>query len=285
MIRGDPSREQRPTPGGLPQGSPLSPILFTLYLVPMVRDDHTYCYTDDVTVLAYGDTEDSVQGKLTGRLGELLAWGKKNGVPFDNAKSEHIIFTAKKGPRPDILVQGVVAPHKEALRWLGVWFNQRLTFKPHAKTVAARGRPATALLNKISGKVKGLPARFAVQAVRAVVLPTILYAAEAWHGLYGTAGVNTALEVVVNDGLQPALPAWQTTRLPVLHLESGIPDVAQLTEDRKNVYARRLFRLGSTHPVVRKLHQLRAPGRKKNTLLENLAARVGGTPPPLESKK
>ncbi|KAK0729449.1 hypothetical protein B0H67DRAFT_638067 [Lasiosphaeris hirsuta] len=41
----------------------------------------------------------------------------------------------------------------------------------------------------------------------------------------------------------------------------------------------RLIRLGRQQPVVRKLHKLRAPSRKKDTSLEKVARRIGRVPP------
>lgn len=118
-----------------------------------------------------------------------------------------------------------------------MWFDPLLHFRAHAKAVGARGKPTVALLERVSGKVMGIAPGL---AVKAVLLPTLLYATEAWHGRRGECYVNDKLDVVVNDGLRAALPTWSTTRVPALYLESGIPAAVYLVEDRKNAFARRL---------------------------------------------
>lgn len=69
---------------------------------------------------------------------------------------------------------------KPHLKWLGVVFNRKLTFKDQVRAVTAKALRATSLLARVNQCYRGLPPRLAVTAVKAVVLSNTLYASDAW---------------------------------------------------------------------------------------------------------
>jgi hypothetical protein len=73
----------------LPQGSPILPILFLLYVEPFLRLSRgRFGYADDGVILATGTTIQMVHTKLQKHLDITLVWGQENGILFNSAKTE-----------------------------------------------------------------------------------------------------------------------------------------------------------------------------------------------------
>ncbi|EGU73600.1 hypothetical protein FOXB_15890, partial [Fusarium oxysporum f. sp. conglutinans Fo5176] len=84
---------------GLPQGSPVSPILFLLYTEPIYRlgnPQGRFGYADDTAILSIGDTVDETTAMASGAIDEMVRWGATNGVSFDSKKTEVMHFSRSK---------------------------------------------------------------------------------------------------------------------------------------------------------------------------------------------
>lgn len=79
----------------LAQGSPLSPILFLIYLAEVLIHDteHRFEYADDLCIYRVGHTLEGNSALLGQDLQQILNWGMANKVSFDPEKSELMHFT------------------------------------------------------------------------------------------------------------------------------------------------------------------------------------------------
>ena len=134
------------TDTGLPQGSPTSPILFLIYIADLgkeVEEAHQgtigLSFVDDVTWLVRGKTADQVARKLERCATTTLGWAQRNAVTFETEKTEAILFTRKRNRMREVRQNIKVGTHsvkfsREAVRWLGVWLDAKLTLKHHHQT-------------------------------------------------------------------------------------------------------------------------------------------------------
>ncbi|KHJ30301.1 hypothetical protein EV44_g3340 [Erysiphe necator] len=98
---GDTVTEETALHCGLPQGSPVLPILFMLYIEPILRvgkQRGNFIYADDIAILRTGRSLTECTEKITHNLERLLPWGQENALSFDPEKTELQHFT--QAPRP-----------------------------------------------------------------------------------------------------------------------------------------------------------------------------------------
>ncbi|RKK09713.1 hypothetical protein BFJ65_g16158 [Fusarium oxysporum f. sp. cepae] len=122
---------------GLPQGSPVSPILFLLYTEPIYRLSNPqgrFGYADDTAILCVGDTVEETAAAASRSVEEMVRWGAANGVSFDPKKTEVMHFSQSKLETAPAIRHGDVEKHPEAaMRWLGIWLDSSLSFRVHAE--------------------------------------------------------------------------------------------------------------------------------------------------------
>lgn len=130
---------------GVPQGSPVSPILFTIYLSQVFAEVERKCnitaisYVDNIGLLAIGKDYDTVTKHLKKAAQTIEAWASKNAVEFDIAKTEAILFSRQNDQKYKTAMttqririgETEVTYNHAATRWLGVWIDSHLKPREH----------------------------------------------------------------------------------------------------------------------------------------------------------
>lgn len=118
---------------GIPQGSVLGPVLYTIFTHDMPsREDITVAtYADDTAFLCLRPSSSEASRILQLQLDNLQQWLTKWNIIVNTEKSCHISFTLRRENCPPVLLNGNVIPSKDTVKYLGLHLDRRLTWKAH----------------------------------------------------------------------------------------------------------------------------------------------------------
>jgi hypothetical protein len=166
MPEGTSNRIQTPT--GIPQGSPLSPILYLLYNADLIedcssRDVTTNGWVDDTSFMAIGRSEAQNITKLQRACGKSIQWAKRHASVFDPNKYGlvHFVPPGIEPQQSEIFVEGVdglntiIWPTETAERYLGFWLDSKLTFEHHYEKALIKGNTSLQALRGLAGSTWG----------------------------------------------------------------------------------------------------------------------------------
>ena len=280
---------------GLPQGSPVSPILFMLYIAPLLAlgDQRArYGYADDVGLLACSPSLASNADILSEHLQTALDWAASEGVAFDSAKSELMHFSRKREDStaqltsPPVMAGDLVVEEnrtRKYLRWLGVLFDRKLTFKFHAAAQAQKAVKISKALSSLGNTVRGMRPLRLRQAVLACSMSVAYFASETWWPGRKRTGlrrpvsnrVDTLLrgfQIATHTAARAILPAFRTTPTPILHRESGLLPAEIALDSRTRRAAVRIHKLDVRHPLRVRAAEIKHLSRPTSRLARQILA-------------
>ena len=234
---------------GLPQGSPISPALFAIYIADIhavvegqVQDSRGISFVNDVTWLVEGRDVGEVVQRLERCATASLTWAEGNAVRFEMSKTEAILFSRKRAHKrcqaPVRIGDQTVRFAPEATRWLGIWLDSELRLVENRHRRIAKARQAEARLRRIVSKY-GVPPASTRNLQMAIVQGTMLYGAElTWNG---RRGATREYQDAISRMGRATLGAFQSTPLGIVTAESGLTPTGALLDHRQAGFTRRLF--------------------------------------------
>lgn len=121
---------------GMPQGSVISPVLFIVMVNDMFQDVGAgyglSLFADDGAIWKRGRNIKFIIEKLQGALEKVVEWGFRISVE----KSKYVIFGNKgKIENQGLFMYGKPLERAKMFRFLGVHFDERLTWRAHIEKV------------------------------------------------------------------------------------------------------------------------------------------------------
>ncbi|GMH37763.1 hypothetical protein BSKO_05636 [Bryopsis sp. KO-2023] len=171
---------------GLPQGSPLSPVLFLIY----INDLLLALEATGVTVRAFADdilltTSGAHMGPLEERMNLALkiveTWSAEWRVTFNPTKCCAMEISRKRTKVPlQLWLRGALIPQVTEMRYLGVIFNHKLAWSDHVDSVFKKGKKWLGTVRKLVRRQFGCHPNIMQIFANTCLVPKLFYACESW---------------------------------------------------------------------------------------------------------
>ncbi|EAQ87075.1 hypothetical protein CHGG_08328 [Chaetomium globosum CBS 148.51] len=239
-VNGFTSGRQELPQAGLPQGSPLSPVLFLFFNADLVQhkidaNGGAIAFVDDYTAWVTGPSAESnrtgIQG-LDSKLSSTKPLTGRNGARFSEQPFS---------------VKGEVVKPKESAKILGVVMDRELRYKQHIARTAAKGLAAALALKRL----KILSPRTARQLFVATVAPVMDYAANVWMHACGEKALSW-LNRAQKIGALAITGAFRTAATAVVEAEASIYPVRERHAQAAASLWINIHTLPGTHPLAMK---------------------------------
>jgi hypothetical protein len=255
---------------GIPQGSPVSPILATLYTAFLFRAVRVEAVRGETgsTLLAYVDDGllEVVSSSLETNM-QILAqiypqcieWLHRVGLSTDDDKLELQHFTRQHhDTSPTLTVprangQGTITVSAQAsMRWLGIFFDRKLSFRYHVEVMANRALSTVNGLRMLANTVCGMSFLNMRLLYKTVVLPVLTFGAAVYFSGHRQKCLVNILQRTQNAALRHMAGAFRTTPTEALHHIAAILPIDLFLQRTPNTAAVCLRTLPRTsQPLLR----------------------------------
>lgn len=280
QVNGQASEVRSLPQAGLPQGSPLSPILFLFFNADLVQQridcyGGSIAFVDDFTAWVTGTTAERNRDGIEAIIKKALDWERRSGATFEAEKTAIIHFTRKayKSDSEPFAIKGRLVRPKTQVKVLRMIMDSGLKYKEHIARAATKGLEAAMELQRL----RGLTPATARQLFTAMVAPVMDYASNVWmHACkYRRA---SPINRVQRIGAQAIVGTFLTVATSVAEAEAHIASAQERFWRRAIKMWIDLHTLSTTNPLRNATSRIRKFRRYNRSPFHELAVALNEIP-------
>jgi hypothetical protein len=262
----------------IPQGSPISPILFLIYVRELFRQiaAKVLSYIDDISLSVASTSLKKNIRILQREVAKMYELRAKNVIQFDLAKTEFMHFTTGKEAKTASLrlPNGEVVEPKETVRWLGIWFDSALTFKHHVAIRTSQARSEFQRMARLANTGRGLSPGAIRQLYISCVTSVADYGSVIWWKRQ--AQFKKPLQALQNLALRKILGVFRTAPILPMEIEASLlPPSVRLSKSVRQ-YAFRALKLAPDHLINEEVARLDPDTPEQPVQLERIRDSIRG---------
>ena len=231
----------RPISAGVPQGSVLGPLLYSLFTadIPATIDQTVVAtFADDTAFLALSkDYLDSVN-TLQGSLDIFHEWTTRWKIKVSSEKSTHVVYSLHPHGYQPVEFDRDIIPYASSAKYLGVHLDERLTFRQH---IERKRKELDLRLNKLRWLLHRRSA-LSISNKRLLYMATLrpvwAYALPIWGCAANS--LRNIIQRFQNKALRLIAGAPWYVRNDSLHADLRVPTINEVIKKLSSKHERRL---------------------------------------------
>ena len=240
---------------GVPQGSVLGPVLFSLFIndLPASLPSSVSCslYADNLAIWSSSPSVPTAVEATKGALFRLERWSEYWCLPLNSSKCEASFFSVdphQANLQPNLLLLGSRFRFNPTPTFLGVTFDRSLSFSKHVSSLKVKFFPRLKALCCISASSWGPSKESLSLLYKCFLRPLLTYASPGWFPFLSATNI-TKLERPYRAASRAITGCLSSSSIPLLLFETFLsPLRVTLTHFTLLSYERAL-RLPTSFPI------------------------------------
>lgn len=226
---------------GVPQGSILGPTLWNILYDGVLRiglpeDCRTVAYADDLGLIVEADYKDELCEKTDVAILIIESWMSENHLKLAPHKTEAVILKGERNRNGVVFhIMGMPFAPQKSVRYLGIWLDEKLSFKEHILQIKKKAEAKVAALARIMPNIGG-PSYEKRKVLAGVAKSIMMYGAPIWGAAMKVAKNRALLESIQRKSLLRITSAYRTASTKALQIIAGVLPIDLEIEELGEMY-------------------------------------------------